>query len=186
MAIKIYIDQGHSRGGVNGGAEGFGLVEQDITFQVGMYLADLLNNTPGYEARVSRPTIDTVLGHNNSTSLAARVADANSWGADYFMSIHCNASENPSYNGTEVYIYNELSKSYPLAQAILDQIVAEVGTRDNGVRVNSRLYVLRRTYMPSLLIELAYITNPEDAEKLRNNQFEFAQAIYDGIRIELG
>ncbi|WP_352399129.1 N-acetylmuramoyl-L-alanine amidase [Anaerotignum sp.] len=185
MAIRIYIDQGHSRG-VNAGAEGFGLVEQDVVFQVGLYLATLLNNTPGYEARLSRPDIDTVLGFNNSTSLAARVADANNWGADYFMSIHTNASVDPNYNGTEVYIYNELSQSYPLALSILNQIVAEVGTRDNGVRVNPRLYVLRRTTMPSLLIELAYITNPQDAEKLRNNQFEFAQAIYDGIRIELG
>jgi len=186
MAIKIYIVQGHSRGGINGGAEGFGLVEQDIVFQVGLYLANLLNNTPGYEARLSRPEIETILGYNNTTSLAARVADANNWGADYFMSIHTNASVDPSYNGTEVYIFNELSQSYPLAQSILNQIVAEVGTRDNGVRVNPRLYVLRRTNMPSLLIELAYITNPSDAEKLRNNQFEFAQAIYDGIRIELG
>lgn len=186
MAIKIYVDQGHSRGGVNGGAEGFGMVEQDITYQVGKYLADLLNNTPGYEAKMSRPTIDTVLGYNSSTSLAARVAEANAWGADYFMSIHCNASENPEYNGSEVYIYSELSKSFPLAQSILNQIVAEVGTRDNGVRTNSRLYVLRRTQMPSLLIELAYITNYEDSQKLLNNQSEFAQAIYDGIRIELG
>lgn len=186
MAIKIYIDQGHSRGGVNGGAEGFGLVEQDITYAVGAYLADLLNQTPGYEARVSRPTIDTILGYNSSSSLAARVADAIAWDADYFISIHCNASTNPDYNGTEVYIYNQYSTSYPLAQSILLQIVAQVGTRDNGIRINPRLYVLRRTPMPSLLVELGYLTNPEDAEKLATNQFGFAQAIYDGIRLELG
>ncbi len=182
---RIYIDQGHSRT-VNQGAVGFGLYEQDVVWQVGMYLAELLNNTPGYEARVSRPTIDTALGYSNSTSLAARVADATAWGADYFISIHANASTNPEYNGSEVYIYSEASRSYPLAESILNQIVAEVGTRNNGIHVNPRLYVLRRTPMPSLLVELAYITNPSDAEKLRNNQFEFAQAIYDGIRIQLG
>ena len=185
MAIKIYIDQGHSRT-VNAGAVGFGLFEQDIVWQVGMYLADLLNNTPGYEARVSRPTIDTSLGYNNTTSLAARVADANAWGADYFISIHANASTNPEYNGSEVYVFSNVSRSYPLAQSILNQIVAEVGTKNNGVQISPRLYVLRRTAMPSLLVELAYITNASDAEKLRNNQFEFAQAIYDGIRIQLG
>ncbi len=185
MAIKIYIDQGHSRS-VNQGAVGFGLYEQDVVWQVGIYLADLLNNTPGYEARVSRPTIDTSLGYNNSTSLAARVADATAWGADYFISIHANASTNPSYNGSEVYIYSELSQSYPLAQSILNQIVAELGTKNNGIFIRPSLYVLRRSPMPSLLVELAYITNAEDAEKLRNNQFDFAQAIYDGIRIELG
>ena len=185
MAIKIYVDQGHSRGGVNAGAEGFGMKEQDITFHVGVYLADLLNATPGFEAKLSRPTIDTVLGTNASTSLAARVEDAIKWGADYFISIHCNASTNPDYNGTEVYIYNELSKSYPLAESILSEIVLQVGTRDNGVRVNPSLYVLRRTPMPSLLVELAYITNLSDAEKLANHQQEFAHAIYDGILFQL-
>lgn len=186
MAIKIFIDQGHNPGGVNGGAEGLGLVEQDITYQVGKYLESLLNNTPGYEARVSRPTETTILGTDVSSSLRARVDAANSWGADYFISIHCNANENPTYNGTEVYVYTEISRSYPLGESILTQIVAELGTKNNGMFVRPTLYVLRRTYMPSLLVELAYITNPSDAEKLKNNQFEFAQAIYDGIRIQLG
>ena len=186
MPIKIYIDQGHGPGGVNGGAEGFGLVEQDVTYQVGKYLESLLNNTPGYEARVSRPTAETILGYNTSTSLTARVNDANDWGADYFISIHCNASTNPDYNGSEVYVYSEASKAYPLGESILAQIVKQVGTRNNGMQINRRLYVLRRTYMPSLLIELAYITNYEDAQKLKNDQFLFAQAIYDGIRLQLG
>lgn len=187
MAIKIYIDQGHGPGGVNGGAEGlFGLVEQDVTYQVGKYLESLLNNTPGYEAKVSRPTPETILGYNTSTSLIARVNDANEWGANYFISIHCNAAENPEYNGTEVYVYSQISRAYPLAQEILAQIVKQLGTKNNGVLVRQNLYVLRRTFMPSLLVELGYITNPSDAEKLMNNQFEFAQAIYDAIRIQLG
>ncbi len=186
MAIKIYIDQGHGPGGVNGGAEALGLVEQDVTYQVGKYLESLLNNTPGYIAKVSRPTATTILGTDTPSSLRARVSDANSWGADYFISIHCNANENPAYNGTEVYVYNEISRAYPLGEAILTQIVAELGTKNNGMFIRPTLYVLRKVYMPSLLVELAYITNPQDAEKLRNNQFEFAQAIYDGIRIRLG
>jgi len=183
---KIFIDQGHNPGGINGGAEALGLVEQDVTYQVGKYLEVLLNNTPGYEAMVSRPTEDTILGTDTPSSLRARVDAANAWGADYFISIHCNANVNPAINGTEVYVYNEISRAYPLGEAILTQIVAEVGTKNNGMFVRPTLYVLRRTYMPSLLVELAYLTNPQDNEKLRTNQFGFAQAIYDGIRIRLG
>ncbi|MBQ7054837.1 MAG: N-acetylmuramoyl-L-alanine amidase, partial [Oscillospiraceae bacterium] len=46
MAIKIYIDQGHNPQGVNAGAEGFGLREQDITYDVGIYLRDILSQDP--------------------------------------------------------------------------------------------------------------------------------------------
>ena len=71
MAIKIFIDQGHNPAGYhNTGASWYGLDEQDITYQVGIYLAEMLNSDPRFEARVSRPTPTTVLGTNNNTSLA--------------------------------------------------------------------------------------------------------------------
>lgn len=181
MPIKIFIDQGHNPGGINGGAEGNGLLEQDVTYNVGIYLNQLLNNDYRFESMVSRETIDTILGTNNRTSLAQRVNMANSWNADYFISIHTNASENPQLNGSEVYVYSEETPAYELAEDVLNNIVTIVGTRDNGVRVNRTLYVLRRTTMPAILIELAYITNTQDAEKLRDNQYLFAYAIYRGI-----
>ncbi len=179
--IKIFIDQGHNPQGVNAGAEGFGYREQDITYQVGIYLRDILQQDGRFEARTSRNTPDEVLGTSNATSLAARVNAANSWGADYFISIHCNANENPAINGSEVYVYREGSPAAQLARNVLNAIVARVGTKDNGVRVNPSLYVLRRTRMPAILVELAYITNAQDVQKLVNDQYAFAYAIYEGL-----
>lgn len=181
MAIRIFIDQGHNPSIINAGAEGFGLREEDVTYNVGRYLADLLNRDPNFDARVSRNSPEEVLGTTNNSSLAERVRLANEWPADYFISIHCNANDNPAINGTEVYVYQENTQAYYLAEYILNSIVNIVGTRDNLVRIRPSLYVLRRTTMPSLLIELAYLTNPEDNEKLRNNQYQFAYAIYLGI-----
>ncbi len=181
MAIRIFIDQGHNPEGVNAGAEGFGYREQDINYQVGIYLAELLKSDPRFEVRLSRPTPDTTLGTSNATSLAARVNAANSWPADYFISIHCNASINPEANGTEVYVYRDGSTAAALAADVLEGIVAQVGTKDNGVRVNPSLYVLRRTTMPAILVELAYITNADNVQLLVNNQMGFAQGIYNGI-----
>ena len=151
MAIRIFIDQGHNPSGHNAGAEGNGLREQDVTYNVGIYLASLLNDDVRFQARVSRPTPETVLGIDNATSLQERVNMANSWPADYFISIHCNSNTNPEINGTEVYVYRANTQSYWLAQHILNGIVERVGTRDNGVRINPSLFVLRRTTMPAAL-----------------------------------
>ena len=181
MAIKIFIDQGHNPESVNAGAEGFGLREQDITYNVGIYLANILNNDPRFEATTSRTTPTEILGYNNTSSLRTRVEMANSWPANYFISLHCNASENPNYNGTEVYVERAYSQAYYLAEYVLNAIVDRVGTRDNGVRINPSLYVLRRTTMPAILVEMGYITNYEDSQKLRDDQYQFAYAIYEGL-----
>lgn len=181
MAIKIFIDQGHNPSGPNTGAVGMGLKEQDITYNVGIYLADILNNDSRFEARISRTTPTEILGTSNATSLARRVEMANSWPADYFISIHVNASTNPNLNGTEVYVYKTESQAYILGEHILLSIVNRVGTRNNAVRTNPSLYVLRRTTMPSVLVELGYITNANDAIKLVNEQYNFAYGIYEGL-----
>lgn len=181
MAIKIFIDQGHNPTGFNAGAEGFGMREQDITYQVGIYLANLLNADPRFDARTSRTSPEQYLGYSQVSSLAERVRLANTWPANYFISIHCNANPNPAINGTEVYVYETYTQSYWLAEQVLEAIVNRVGTRDNQVRVNNSLYVLRKTNMPSILVELAYLSNPSDAQKLRDNQYDFAYAIYTGF-----
>lgn len=182
MAIKIFIDQGHNPTGYhNTGAVWYGLAEQDITYQVGVYLAELLNSDPRFEARLSRPTPTTVLGTNNSTSLAERVNMANQWPANYFISIHVNANVNTEINGTEVYVYQLYTQSNWLAESVLDGIVEAVGTKRNGVIARPSLYVLRKTTMPSILIEMAYLSNPSDMQKLRDDQHQFAQGIYNGI-----
>lgn len=182
MAIKIFIDQGHNPvGSPNAGAVGNDLYESDITFQVGVYLADLLNADPRFEARLSRPTPTTVLGTSNASSLRERVRLANEWPANYFISIHCNANPNPAINGTEIYIFQYGTQANWLAQYIMEGITETVGTRNNGIRLNQSLYVLRRTTMPSLLIELGYLTNTSDAEKLRDDQYQFAYGIFLGI-----
>jgi len=88
LAIRIFVDQGHNPSGFNAGAEGNGLREQDITYAVGAYLADLLAADPRFEVRTSRNSPTEVLGTSNATSLRERVNMANSWPADYFISIH--------------------------------------------------------------------------------------------------
>ena len=182
MAIKIYVDQGHNPVNPNAGAEGNGLREQDITYRVGQELAVLLRADPNYEVRLSRPTEDTQLGTSLNSSLQARVQDANAWGADYFISLHNNASEIASASGTESYVYSRSGQAFPLAESIVTSVTDITGLPDRGTFVRSGLYVLRKTAMPAVLVELGFITNPGDAALMSQNPGLFAQGVYQGIR----
>lgn len=182
MSIKIYIDQGHNPRDYNTGAEGNGFFEQDITFDIGRRLYLLLSSNPEFEVRLSRPTEDTVLGTNNSSSLTARVRDANSWGADVFLSLHTNAALNANATGSEALIYSRSSTiALGLAEDILTELNLTTGLRNRGVIERPGLYVLRRTNMPAVLVEMGFITNLTDAELMAYSPDLFARGIYRGI-----
>lgn len=181
IMIKIFIDQGHNPGSVNAGASGNGLVEAEVTYQAGVYLKELLETNCNFEVRLSRNTPSVVLGTTTRESLQERVRMANEWPADYFISIHVNSNTNSSISGTEVYVYASNTPADNLAHDVLNGVVEVAKTRDNGVRVNPLFYVLRNTTMPANLVELAYLSNVEDAELLRNDLFLFSLGMYVGI-----
>ena len=178
---KIYIDQGHNPENPNAGAVGNGLREQDVTYRVGQDLAALLRRSGNWEVRLSRPTPETLLGTSNASSLRARVDDANSWGADYFISIHTNASDNANASGVEAFAFSRPSRAFNLGEDIVDNIVAITGQRNRGMKTRPGLYVLKKTNMPAVLVEIGFITNPGDAAIMRDNPELFARGIYNGI-----
>ena len=182
MSIKIYIDQGHNPVNPNAGAEGNGLREQDLVYTIGQELAARLRADPDFEVRLSRPTRDTQLGTTNATSLAARVNEANRWGADYFISLHTNAASSPSAGGSEAYVYARGTPAFGFAEDILTNLTDITGLRDRGVQARPGLYVLRKTQMPATLVELGFITNPRDAALMRDEPGLFAEGIYRGIK----
>lgn len=179
--MKIFIDQGHNPQNPNAGAEANGVREQDVTYAVGVALAELLRSNPFFEVRLSRNSPTEQLGTSNATSLAARVNAANSWGADYFISLHCNASSITSASGSEVYVYSENSPAYPMGEDILVGLQNATGLPNRGMRINPSLYVLRRTRMPAALVEMGYLTNPVDAQLLSGDPQSFARGIYNGL-----
>lgn len=182
MSIKIYIDQGHNPRDFNTGAEGNGYYEQDITYDIGKRLYRLLDSNPDFEVRLSRPEEDTLLGFSNSSSLSERTRQANSWGADVFISLHTNAALNTRASGSEALIYSYSSSvAYGLARDILERMTRLTGLRNRGVIERPGLYVLKETEMPAVLVEMGFITNPDDANLMANSPELFARGIYQGI-----
>lgn len=182
MSTKIYIDQGHNPREYNTGAEGNGFFEQDITYDIGQRLYALLSNNPNFEVKLSRPTPETLLGTSNASSLTARVNDANSWGADVFISLHTNAAENSRASGSEALVYSPASTvAKELSEDILEELALTTGLRNRGIVYRPGLYVLRRTRMPATVIEMGFISNPYDAELMAYSPDLFAEGIYRGI-----
>jgi N-acetylmuramoyl-L-alanine amidase len=180
MAVKLYIDQGHNPQNPNAGAEGNGYREQDLVFRIGRELAGILTSE-GYDVRLSRPTADTRLGNSVSTSLAARVNEANAWGADYFISLHANASSLEGASGTEALVYALGSEAAALGRSLVDNVAFSTGLPNRGVVQRPDLYVLRRTRMPAVLMELGFITNPGDAALMADDPQLFARGLANGI-----
>lgn len=186
MAIKVYIDQGHNPNSPNTGAEWYGLREQDITYKVGQELYTRLSADPNFEARLSRPTPETQLGTSNATSLSTRTSQANSWGADLFLSIHTNASLDTSANGSEGLVYSSPSVAANIARDILSYMTRAVGFRNRGVIERPGLYVLRYTRMPAVLVEIGFLSNPGEAAFMNENPGLFAEGIYQGLKAYYG
>ena len=186
MATKIYIDQGHNPMNPNAGAEGNGLREQDIVYRIGVELAESLESNSNIEVKLSRPDPTTQIGTSNTTSLRARVDDANLWGADYFISLHTNASDIASASGSEAFAYARNTPAFMLGENILYWLNQITGLQNRGMKVRPSLYVLKKTKMPAVLVELGFISNYYDAMLMSTQPELFAQGVYYGILDYLG
>jgi len=165
--MKIAINQGHSP--VDCGAVGqSGLTEAEVNIIIGELAMYYLQQAGDY---------DVLLIHNDD--LQAICDASNKFGAELFISIHCNAADNHEAKGTETF-YNSADK---LAQCIQSQIVDTLNTVDRGIKDGSHLYVIRRTDCPAVLVECAFISNEQDECMLstESGRDGFARAIARGI-----
>lgn len=177
--MKVFINPGHDikydSGAVN---NNYGITEAEIAKSVGEKVAYYLNQV-GYETMVMQS--DNL---NYDSDYADRpypvCVAANDWNSDLFVSIHCNAA-NTTAKGTETLVYNLGGQSEKLANCIQTQIIDSLNTVDRGIKVRPELTVLKRTDMPAVLVELAFIDNDEDANLLIERQEDFSKAIARGI-----
>ncbi len=181
--MKIFLDPGHNYSGGDTGASGFGLREEIVTFEVANKLRVLLQSA-GHEVRMSRSYVTDNVGNGTvASSLNERVRMSNEWGADLFVSIHCNAY-NQKACGTETFVYSLNSKIAETALRVQQKITDKLGTTDRGIKAQPGLVVLKNTSAPAFLIETAFIDNEDDSWLLKSRQEDFAKAIFEGITDE--
>lgn len=167
--IKVFIDCGHG-GNDPGACNGYNK-EKNITLPVGLLVKENLEKIGKFDVKMSRD-YDTYI------TLEQRSKLANNWGADIFISIHCNSSDNKTANGVETFCYK--FKYRKLADAINNGILDYININNRGVK-EGNFHVIRETKMAACLTELAFISNTNDLNGLLSYQREFALGITKGI-----
>ncbi|MFN3995919.1 MAG: N-acetylmuramoyl-L-alanine amidase, partial [bacterium] len=176
----IVIDPGH--GGKDSGAvnRNLNLQEKNITLQISLLLEQKLRKL-GYNVILTRRGDYELTGSPvDSEELQARVNVAKNNKAILFVSVHINASTYSFANGVMTFYNKDID--YPLAQAIHQELVKTNIFDDKGIR-QANFYVLKYNSVPSVLLELGFISNYNDAIKLTNpqNLEKLANAIAKGI-----
>jgi len=168
----VVIDAGHG-GYDRGGIPGQRASEKDMTLDVARRLKSILAAS-GYRVVMTRDSDVFV-------PLGTRTAIANSNRNAIFVSVHFNSATRRSASGIETYFYNRESLS--LASAIHHYVAGGAPSENRGVRRRG-YFVLRRTNMPSVLVECGFLTNPTEAGYVQNASYrqKLAEEIAAGVR----
>ena len=187
----VYLDAGH--GGYDPGASYFGISEKSLTLAIQSRVKAKLE-AEGYQVVTTR-TSDTYV------DLTDRSRAANASESDIFVSIHINASGSSAAQGIETYYYQpyaeypsrinatyhanptRLSMSDTLANAIQSSLINATGAQNQGVK-RQTFAVLRETTAPAVLLELGFLSNPQEAARLNTSAYQetLANAIVAGIK----
>lgn len=168
----VAIDPGH--GGKDPGAMGpTGLMEKDVVLDIALRVRN----------RLSAMGIRTVMTRDTDVfiELADRPLIAKRAGATIYVSIHANASVQANSSGSETY-YNS-PQSLLLAQLIQEEMAKALGIPDRGIKTANFL-VLRENSVPSVLVEVGFVSNPSEEVKLRDDAFRgrIADAVARGLQ----
>ncbi len=189
--LLVCIDPGH--GGHDGGAVGRDeegntvVVEKEANLTISLKVRDLLVSS-GVDVMMTREK-DVALGTTQMEDLVKRASMANDKNAVLFVSIHNNAFDDPEATGSTV-LYAGLGTNEDygisgkeLAKNIQTPLAKATGLKDRGIVESPGMVVLKRTAMPAVIVECAFVTCPRDQKVLTNPSKinDIAYAIYEGI-----
>lgn len=185
---KIVLDPGH--GGPDGGAVGDeDTFEKDIALEVSEKIRDYLQQA-GALVYLTRET-DKDLAAEDTTGLSRRkvediknrVAFIEEKDPDVFITIHLNALPSSRWRGAQTFYHPTLSESKKLAELIQEQIKHNLENTNRDALAINGVYVLKHANRPASLVEIGFLSNPEERELLRTDAYQdqMAASIYQGI-----
>lgn len=177
--MKIYIDAGH--GGSSVGATYKGRKEQDDCLRLALKVEEFLLKQKNVEVKLSRRT-------DTNPLISNRCKEANTWGADYFLSIHRNAFQPEKATGAETWVYSKVTtngETFNKAARILELVCKATGYENRGTKKGAPSYsdygVNSLSNMSSTLFEIGFIDNTKDNEIFDKHFNAMAEAIAQGL-----
>lgn len=185
----ILIDAGH--GGFDAGASDNGISEKDINLNVAKNLKYLIEENGGKAAMTREDDVSTA-DENRTDGSSAKKSDLRrrremitESGADMFVSVHMNKFPQSEYRGAQVFYASSPEESKRLGECIQSALarVLNDGNKRVSKKAESSIFILKNAKIPSVIVECGFLSNPQEAEKLKdeNYQKQLAQAIFEGI-----
>ena len=177
----IYIDPGH--GGMDPGCVYKDVYEKDINLKIALKLRDELekNGAIVYLTRDSDVDLSINTHNHKKSDLNNRIRAINNSNADVFISIHLNSLESSSWYGVQLF-YDDINKNNELfAKIMQDNIKVLNGNRK--YKNNNDLYLLKNIDIPGLLVEVGFLSNPNERYLLQTDKYQnkVVESLYNGI-----
>ena len=183
----IVVDPGH--GGIDSGASRGDVVEREITLAIGKRLAEDLSQGGAMVILLRKNQSDLAgdeftgrIRERKQRDMAARVRRANEAKADLLVSVHTNAEPGSSWSGAQTFYQPGDEKSKLIAGAIQEELGRVLGNTKRKATAG-KYYILEKTHMPAVIVEVGFISNPREAQLLTQSAYQskVAYAIFAGI-----
>lgn len=184
----IVIDPGH--GGVDGGAVSKdGVIEKEITLKIAVFLRDYLQEAGAYVVMTRESDID--LAEPNTQNISKRKAEdlmkrvhlIKEKQANAVISIHLNAFPQSRYSGAQTFYHPSRKENKRLASFIQQSLIHHLENTDRIPKQKGDVYLLKESPVPTALVEVGFLSNPEETKLLRTEDYQrkIAASIYSGI-----
>lgn len=179
----IYLDPGH--GGVDPGAYYGGIKEEDINLAIALKLKGELEDVGAtvYLTRDGDYDLSNNAVDRKKNDLYKRVKLINNSGCDMYLSLHLNATKSTSWHGAQVFYDDINDNNVKLASILQKQLKSDLRTNRRYKEITNG-YIYRRVKIPGVLVEMGFLSNPYEREKLKteNYQYLIARSLTKGIK----
>lgn len=183
----VILDAGH--GGMDGGANVDGILEKDIALEVTLKLRDYLQEQGALVMLTREDDADLApedmkgIRNRKQMDLRNRVELINTSTADFFLSIHLNAFPSSSSKGAQTFYTKRYEENEQAAKFIQAEIIRNLENTKRDAKFISGVYVMDQAKKPGALVEIGFLSNPEERERLKKDAYQdkIAASIYKGV-----
>ncbi|MDO9535355.1 MAG: N-acetylmuramoyl-L-alanine amidase [Bacillota bacterium] len=181
--IIIGVDPGH--GGYDPGSSRGDIIEKDVVLQIALYLRDYLQQAGGLVVMTRDEDVDLLeipAGPKKDRDFQNRKKIIEDSGADLLISIHANAITSSQWRGAQVFYQEGSEEGRLLASAIQYEMSRVLKNTDRQIK-SSNFFMLREISAKAVIVEVGFLTNPEEADLLCSPDYQkkLAWSIYVGI-----